>query len=292
MEQVSAERNAKRRPWLAALLNFFVPGLGALYCGRTYLALILLLSFVVVYHLAIFVFLFLDVPPFNVIIGLVLVVSLYVFLIIHGIVTARKTNRSGFNRRAYNRWYAYLLSIVVWVYVGTEICPAFGEYEAFSVPTSSMENSLLLGDYIMADMGAYVRQGPDRGDIIIFLYPVDRKTKYLKRCVAGPGDTVSVQDKMLYVNGERFPDRGYALYVDTTISGQQNIQPRRPDGSSSRDNYGPEVMPDDSYFVLGDNRDNSYDSRYFGPVARDLILGKLVRVHWSIHFDRVGISVD
>jgi signal peptidase I len=116
---------------------------------------------------------------------------------------------------------------------------------------------------------------PEPGDVVIFIYPVDGATKYIKRCVAGPGDTVEVRDKALYVNGVRFEDPPESKFVDP------HVQPRRPGGKSSRDNFGPIVVPINSYFMMGDNRDNSYDSRFWNAVPRDLILGEAMMIHWS-----------
>jgi signal peptidase I len=165
--------------------------------------------------------------------------------------------------------------------------------EAYKIPSASMEDTLLIGDFLLANKFVYGARlpivnwrlpaihEPERGDIVIFLYPVDGQTKYIKRCVGVPGDRIQVKDKMLYVNGERFPDPPFSKYVDTNRSGQLQILPRRPGGLDSRDNWGPYVVPQDSYFMMGDNRDNSADSRYWGPVRKELILGEALMVHWS-----------
>ncbi len=93
--------------------------------------------------------------------------------------------------------------------------------------------------------------------------------------MAGPGDTVVVRNKNLYVNGERFPDQTYVKHIESAVL------PRGRGGQNSRDNFGPYVVPPDSYFMMGDNRDNSYDSRYWRAVHHDLILGEALVVHWS-----------
>jgi len=165
--------------------------------------------------------------------------------------------------------------------------------EAYKIPTASMEDTLLVGDFLLANKFVYGARlplvdwrlpaisEPERGDIVIFIYPGDGVTKYIKRCVAVPGDTIVVRNKMLFVNGERFPDQPFAKYVDTTRTGRQNILQRRPGGQNSRDNFGPYVVPPRSYFMMGDNRDNSWDSRYWQAVHKDLILGEAILVHWS-----------
>ncbi|MBU0985025.1 MAG: signal peptidase I [candidate division Zixibacteria bacterium] len=160
--------------------------------------------------------------------------------------------------------------------------------EAYKIPTGSMEDTLLVGDFLLANKFVYGARlplvgwrlpaisDPEPGDIVIFIYPMDRsQTKYIKRCVATSGDTVEVKDKQLFVNGIRFPDTAFVKHTD------KNIQPRGPGGGSGRDNFGPYVVPHDSYFMMGDNRDNSWDSRFWGPVRKELVLGEALMIHWS-----------
>lgn len=164
--------------------------------------------------------------------------------------------------------------------------------EAYKIPSQSMEDTLLVGDFLLANKFIYgsrlplvnwrlpaIRE-PRPGDIVIFIYPVDGVTKYIKRCVATAGDTVEVKDKVLFVNGKRFPDPEFCKY-DTNADGSRKIAPRGPGGMDSRDNFGPFIVPHNRYFMMGDNRDNSYDSRYWGAVHEDLILGEAILVHWS-----------
>ncbi len=168
---------------------------------------------------------------------------------------------------------------------------------AYKIPSQSMEDTLLVGDFIFANNAIYggrlplldqrlpAFRDPQRGDIIVFYVPEDGQTRYIKRCVAIPGDTVEVRQKVLYVNGAIMPFEDEVKYIDTTANGNPRIQPRRFDGSSSRDNVGPLVVPPDHYFMMGDNRDNSYDSRFWGMVPRDLIIGKAMFIHWSWNGD-------
>ncbi len=170
--------------------------------------------------------------------------------------------------------------------------------EAYKIPTASMEDTLLVGDFLLANKFVYGAQlplvnwhlpgfsDPERGDIVIFIFPGDQNgTKYIKRCVGTPGDTIEVKNKSLFVNGERFPDQDRAKFSDTTRFGKVNIRPRGPGGQNSRDNFGPYVVPEESYFMMGDNRDNSYDSRFWGPVPSQLIMGQAMAIHWSWNDD-------
>ncbi len=165
--------------------------------------------------------------------------------------------------------------------------------EAYKIPSQSMEDTLLVGDFLLANKFIYGARlplvdwrlpsirDPKQGDVVIFIFPRDGVTKYIKRCVAVAGDTVLIADKQLFVNGKPFVNPPDAKFIDTTNSGKQNIQPRLPGGLDSRDNFGPYVVPQNSYFMMGDNRDNSYDSRYWGVVSKDLILGEAMAIHWS-----------
>jgi len=179
------------------------------------------------------------------------------------------------------------LAIILALFIKTSVV------EAYKIPTASMEDTLLIGDFLLANKFVYgarlplvnwrlpALHEPRRGDVVIFIFPGDGVTKYIKRCVGTPGDTILVKNKILYVNGQRFPDEEYAKYVDTTRTGQPNVQRRRPGGQNSRDFFGPYVVPPNSYFMMGDNRDNSYDSRYWQAVPKDLVLGEAIMVHWS-----------
>ena len=178
------------------------------------------------------------------------------------------------------------------VWLSVIVMPLFGSYKTYKMPAASMENVLIPGDRMIADLAAYVNSGPDRGDVVIFIFPVDGVTSYVKRCVGIPGDTVLIADKQLRINGEPFVEPPTIKYIDTTSNGGQVIQPRREGGMSSRDNFGPYVVPADSYFMMGDNRDNSADSRYWGVVSRDMILGRAVRVYYSPDWSRIGQAIE
>jgi len=179
------------------------------------------------------------------------------------------------------------LAVVMAVIIKTSIV------EAYKIPSQSMEDTLLVGDFLLANKFVYGARmplvgwrlpsfsEPERGDVIIFIFPSDGVTKYIKRCIGLPGDTIEIRDKELTINGEPFALPEYAKFIDVSARGEAHIQPRGPGGVGGRDNYGPYVVPTGYYFMMGDNRDNSYDSRFWGPVHRDLILGEAMIVHWS-----------
>lgn len=143
---------------------------------------------------------------------------------------------------------------------------------AYRVESVSMEDTLLEGDYIFINKLAYQFGDPQIGDIIIFKYPLDPTKDYIKRIIALPGQTVEIIDKIVYVDnqlGYIFPD---AKNVDPKIMAAQ---------LSARDNFGPITVPEGNYFVLGDNRDISQDSRFWGSVPTEYIKGRALMVYWS-----------
>lgn len=176
---------------------------------------------------------------------------------------------------------------------------AFG-VEAFKIPTASMEGTLLVGDFLLVNKAVYGNpipgttlripgfQEPERGDVVVFHPPHDPARNYVKRLVGVPGDTLEMRDKVLFLNGEAV-DEPWARHVDRvgdthhdSMEWQENhlvAQPRRY--FPSRDSWGPIVVPERRYFVLGDNRDNSEDSRYWGFVWRNSIRGRPWRVYYS-----------
>ena len=182
---------------------------------------------------------------------------------------------------AWDNFKQIAVAVVLAIIIKTSIV------EAYKIPSASMEDTLLIGDFLLANKFLYgsripltnwrlpsIRE-PEQGDIVIFLFPRDGVTKYIKRCVATGGDTLEIKDKKVFVNGKQFKNPEFSKFVEP------NIVPRGPGGADSRDNFGPYVVPPHTYFMMGDNRDNSYDSRWWGPVPERMILGKALMIHWS-----------
>ena len=162
--------------------------------------------------------------------------------------------------------------------------------QAYQIPSGSMEQTLLVGDYIYINKllyGPEIDLGPlhhrfsgfrkpQRGDIIVFRYPVDLRKDFIKRCVAVEGQTVAIRNKVLYVDGVK-QDESYVIHEDDRII---------PREASVRDNFGPIVVPKGTIFMMGDNRDNSLDSRFWGPLPLDLVRGKAIFRYFSWDADR------
>lgn len=152
--------------------------------------------------------------------------------------------------------------------------------QSFVIPTGSMEDNILVGDHILVDKVAYAKSlgtldnimFPNleikRGMIVTFKSPAELEKEYVKRVIGLPGERIKIVNKKVYINNEPL-DEPYTFFKD------QNIQ------MSYRDNYPEFKVPENFYFCMGDNRDNSYDSRFWGPVPADFIIGKPWRVYWS-----------
>ncbi len=160
--------------------------------------------------------------------------------------------------------------------------------QAFKIPSGSMEPTLLIGDHLLVskfiygtkipftDIKVLPLKEPERGDVIVFIYPVDPSKDFIKRVIGLSGDKVEVINKKVYVNDKPIEDI-HAHHADNLII---------PKGSESRDNFGPVTVPKDSLFVMGDNRDRSYDSRFWGFVNKSEIKGKAFIIYWSWNSDR------
>jgi signal peptidase I len=168
-------------------------------------------------------------------------------------------------------WREYLETAIVALVAATLL--RIFVVSAYKVNSASMEDTLYNGDYIFVNKLAYdYGTDPKPGDIIVFKYPNNPEKEYIKRIVAGPGQTVEVADKVVYIDGEVAPIPPKSKHVDKRII---------PGDLSFRDNFAAYTVPDGEYFVMGDNRDDSKDSRFWGTVPRQNIKGKAVFIYWS-----------
>jgi signal peptidase I len=172
--------------------------------------------------------------------------------------------------------------------------------QAFKIPTGSMERNLLIGDHLLvnkfvfgpAETGAERLLLPTkdvrRGDVIVFKYPEGPERDFIKRIIGLPGETVQVRAKNVLINGQPI-DEPYVRYEQPPAA-----LPERDEVTSFdvREEYGPVTVPADSYFVMGDNRDNSEDSRYWGFLPREYIKGRALVVYWSYEAGRADYLQD
>lgn len=180
---------------------------------------------------------------------------------------------------------AILLAIVLALFIRTFIV------QAFKIPSGSMKETLLIGDHILVNKFLYgvklpfvsatiiPYKEPKRGDIVVFKFPEDPDKDFIKRVVGVAGDVVESRDKKIFINHEPL-NHDYGIHKDSRIV-PGNIQPR--------DNFGPLVVPEKSLFVMGDNRDHSYDSRFWGFVDLKAVRGKAFLIYWSWDKGNFGV---
>lgn len=176
-----------------------------------------------------------------------------------------------------------------------------GVIQSFKIPSGSMEDTLLIGDCLLVNKFTYgiklpfsdrrlpALRDPQRGEVIVFRYPEDRSKDFIKRVIGLPGDEILVRDKRVYVNG--------APYLNPhEVHKEANTLPRE---LNPRDNFGPVRVPANAYFVMGDNRDRSYDSRFWGFVGGGDLVGPALIKYWSwdqenwrVRWQRIGRLID
>ena len=205
----------------------------------------------------------------------------------------RPVSRSTVKAKSTVREYAEALAVafILALFIRTFLV------QAFKIPSGSMLETLQIGDHILVNKLRYgIRipivgkrilkfQDPRRGDVIVFVYPVDPTKDFIKRVVGEPGDTVEVKHKHVLINGQAIEDP----------HGQFVEGPGENSRLTPRDNYGPVTVPADHVFVMGDNRDRSYDSRFWGFVPLDDVRGKAFVIYWSwdgedrwVRWERIG----
>jgi signal peptidase I len=172
---------------------------------------------------------------------------------------------------------AIVIAILVAFFIRTFVV------QAFKIPSGSMKPTLLIGDHLLVNKFMYgvkipfIRKTllsisePKRGDVVVFIYPEDRSKDFIKRVIGVGGDTIEIRNKKIFLNGLPYQDVHGVYADDFVIPGA--IQPR--------DNFGPFKVPQGTLFTMGDNRDQSYDSRFWGVVDIKDVLGKAMIIYWS-----------
>lgn len=179
----------------------------------------------------------------------------------------------------YNKWYLYAGAFL---FAHVALIPAtawLAQYHivrvrTFKVPMNSMNPSLKAGDHFIAKLGRY---NPTRGDAVIFPVPEDKSKTFVKRVIGLPGERLEIKDKVVFINGQRIEDP-WGVYSEVTIPGQM----------APRDNFGPITIPQGAVFVMGDNRDYSHDSRFWGPVEIKNITARALFIYWADDKSRIG----
>jgi signal peptidase I len=204
----------------------------------------------------------------------------------------------------WREWLEFILTLVIMVFF-----IRVTTVEAFRIPTGSMEDTLLVGDFLLVNKFVYGIRTPDwigipftqigfsipsfrlpsfkkakSGDIVVFKYPLDPSLNYIKRCVAGPGQTVEIRNRQLLVDGMPFQNPSHSKFTNSQPLPAE-VRERgiyAPQGAAwNHDNYGPITVPQGYYFMMGDNRDNSADSRYWGYLPEDNVVGQALIIYFS-----------
>ena len=193
----------------------------------------------------------------------------------------RKKKKSGLRENI----EAILVAIVLALFIRTFVI------QAFKIPSGSMKETLKIGDHILVNKFIYGVKvpflqttivpitNPKHGDIVVFKFPEDPSKDFIKRVIGVAGDVVEVRDKQVYVN-RKLLNHDFGIHTDSYIF-PSSVQPR--------DNFGPVVVPEKSLFVMGDNRDQSYDSRFWGFVDLKALKGKALMIYWSWDKENFGV---
>lgn len=197
-----------------------------------------------------------------------------------GIGAQRMTDAATFKKSTIREYFeSIVIAVILALFIRT-----WG-VQAFKIPTGSMEPNLLVGDHLLVNKLIFAPTASaieravlpvtdiKRGDIIVFKYPEDPERDFIKRVIGLPRESVELRHKVVHVNGQPLTE-SYAHFLEPAGEGEVA-------SFDVRETYGPVTVPEDHYFVMGDNRDNSQDSRYWGFLPRSYVKGKALMVYWS-----------
>jgi signal peptidase I len=308
-ETVTTTETRARNPILAVLLSVAATGLGHIYCGRMLKGLILFFAgfvfapiiVVAAQNAASTVTLALVIASVMVMLGI------FVYALVDAGLLARR-RCAGYTLKEYNRWYIYLIFIVVSVSYPANLSYSIRDHllQAFKIPSQHMAPSILSGDRIFLNKAVYKIRSIQRGDVVIFPHPDDRRLYFMKRIVALPGESVAIRDNVLYINDQPLayepaaldPDLNFSPEAGTRIVTEVNGSRRYPViiNVANPDNVPKIVVPHGQCYVLSDNRlmgipndrpavgpiPRSGDSRHLGPIPLADIKGRLDYIYWPV----------
>jgi signal peptidase I len=236
---------------------------------------------------------------------LTLSLSAYVFVVAEGVFTAVRQSRMG--HRPVHTWRSYAAGFTLFliaVFAVRPNIPKIVGIRAYKMTADSMLPTLASGDRIVADVTYYRNHAVRRGDLIVFRFPYQDHPAYVKRVIGVPGDRIKIVDQQVYLNGKQ-QNEPFAYYDSATdydplmrkfppVSVDELVSSMQPEWAnqvlSDVDN-GEIVVPPNTFFTLGDNRNHSWDSRYWGPVAGKTIFGKVLYIYWSDDISRIGQTI-
>lgn len=270
----------------AAFLSLLLPGLGHLSCGKVKKAVIIYVVFQVSILAAFFVFLR-TALPYNLILSVTLFATVYLYAIIDSLLLAKNPD----NTLKLKPILGYLILVAVIIFHSTIIRPLLGNtikqkyIQAFKIPSDSMFPALLVGDMLLVDKHAYSNNNPKRGDVIVFQSPENPSKTLIRRIVGLGRETIEIKNTKVYINGSLYAEP-YEINTDKTFQ------------SNERNTLNPFAIPENNYFVIGDNRDQKHDNTFWGIVDRKDVNGKAIKFYWSwdkdnsrVRWDRIGRDI-
>ncbi len=262
--------NKKRSLVLSILLSVITPGLGHLYNGNLRMAIVLPSLFIIITNI---IYQSSLIKSFIFLLFLVsFAVCFYLFVIIHAsILSSRNKN---YVLKTYNRVFIYVLWIIFFWGIN-EFIPTNDSIRTFSIPTFGMENTLMVDDFILVDMEYYENNNVKRNDLIIFSDPEFPQNLIIKRVLGLGNERLSILNGIVSINGQPLQESNPNLRFENDYLA----------------NFDEIIIPGDHFFVLGDNRPDSRDSRMFGPISKKSIKGKPLYIYFDNSFERIGLEI-
>ncbi len=274
------EQTKRRQPLVAGLLSFLVPGLGQLYNRRLPKGVLFFLVGCVI-----------DIVPSAYGWGqdfrgfvLILVLPLMFRLLVASEAFLQARQLREIRLAYYTKWYVYVSAVAVALMLGVVGASVLGTggLEFAHISAASMLPTMQVGDRVMMNTRSYLKEAPKRGDIVVFTAPGSRSKDFIKRIIGVPGEQIEIKNKVAFINGAPV-EEPFTVHLHEAAF---------PAQATHRDNMAPVVIPQDHVFVMGDNRDYSHDSRFFGPVPVRAIVGKALYIFWAKDRSRIGKRLE
>ena len=272
-----------RKPLAAALLSSVTPGLGQVYNGQMVKGIL--------FYLATFLFVILlsftglQFSFYGLMAIILLALFLWLFIVVESFIAAAKLKSS--TLKPYNKWYIYLIIVVLSFGIDLALTDFFVKdvlgIRGFRIHTDSMLPTLQKGDCIMIRLKHYTSRKPERGDLVMIKNPNNPSQELIKRVVGLEGEKFEIINKRVFINNRPLQE-DYKIHTDSSVY----VRKLSPYDNSIRDNCGPVIVPWGHCFVLGDNRDNSMDSRHWGSVSLENIKAKALYIYLSADLIKIG----
>lgn len=283
-------------PWLSVLLNLLLPPAGHFYLREPARATALLALQLAFWCAAAMTPL--SLLPGGLALIVLLAVGYRLFVLVDVLRLGRAAVTAGHSSMAAGRLAAWMTVLLAAGWAMPRALDGVRRVQAYRMPTRSMEPAILVGDFFLVDRGRQARSTPRPGDLLAVVQPGSAGIVVLKRCVALAGDEVRIEDGELQLNGVPAPEALQGSRASSKIQPRGQRQSSIYRGLGNADQFGPLRVPAGQLFLLGDSRDRSADSRFFGPVPVADVIGRAELVYWSWdgqagkpRWDRIGIRV-